>query len=113
MGAIDKMKNVHLVVLRIYPDVEHWDRVLHKLETFWTICNLPEILGRNAKYCYFVVGAIDKRKNVHFLVLRVYSDVEHWDRVLHKLEIFWGDGILDLAQCQLNYQTRMPSVSAE
>ena len=44
--AIDKMKNIHLVVQRIYPDIEHWNRVLPKLEIFWTICILPEILGR-------------------------------------------------------------------
>ena len=44
--AIDKMKNIHLVVQRIYPDIEHWNRVLPKLELFWTICILPEILGR-------------------------------------------------------------------
>ena len=44
--AIDKMKNIHLVVQCIYPDIEHWNRVLPKLEIFWTICILPEILGR-------------------------------------------------------------------
>ena len=33
-------------VQRIYPDVEHWNFVLPKLETFWRICILPEILGR-------------------------------------------------------------------
>ena len=44
--AIDKMKNIHLVVQRIYPDIKHWNHVLPKLEIFWTICILPEILGR-------------------------------------------------------------------
>ena len=40
-----KMKNMHLVVLCIYPDIEHWNCVLRKLEIFWTMCILPEILG--------------------------------------------------------------------
>ena len=31
---------------RIYPDVQHWNFVLPKLEIFWRICILPEILGR-------------------------------------------------------------------
>ena len=44
--AIDKAKNTHLFVQRIYPDVQHWNSVLPKLETFWRICILPEILGR-------------------------------------------------------------------
>ena len=44
--AIDKAKNTHLFVQRIYPDVKHWNSVLPKLETFWRICILPEILGR-------------------------------------------------------------------
>ena len=44
--AIDKMKNIHLIVQRIYPDVQHWNLVLPKLEVFWRICILPEILGR-------------------------------------------------------------------
>ena len=46
MYAIDKAKNTHLFVQRIYPDVQHWNSVLPKLETFWRICILPEILGR-------------------------------------------------------------------
>mgnify|MGYP000008269787 FL=1 len=44
--AIDKAKNIHLFVQRIYPDVQHWNFVLPKLEIFWRICILPEILGR-------------------------------------------------------------------
>ena len=44
--AIDEAKNIHLFVQRIYPDVQHWNFVLPKLETFWRICILPEILGR-------------------------------------------------------------------
>ena len=44
--AIDKAKNIHLFVQRIYPDVQHWNFVLPKLELFWRICILPEILGR-------------------------------------------------------------------
>jgi len=43
--AIDKAKNSHLFVQRIYPDVQQWNFVLPKLETFWRICILPEILG--------------------------------------------------------------------
>ena len=44
--AIDKAKNIQLFVQRIFPDVQHWNFVLPKLETFWRICILPEILGR-------------------------------------------------------------------
>lgn len=44
--AIDKMKNIHVVVQFIYSDIEHWNRVLPKLEIFWTICILPAILGQ-------------------------------------------------------------------
>ena len=44
--AIDEKKSMNLIVLRIYPDVQHWNSVLPKLETFWRICILPEILGR-------------------------------------------------------------------
>ena len=44
--AIDEKKSVNLIVLRIYPDVQHWNSVLPKLETFWRICILPEILGQ-------------------------------------------------------------------
>ena len=44
--AIDEKKRMNLIVLRIYPDVQHWNSVLPKLETFWRICILPEILGR-------------------------------------------------------------------
>ncbi|XP_068714108.1 uncharacterized protein [Montipora foliosa] len=44
--AIDSDKNAHLVIERIYPDPEHSNTILPKLETFWRICILPEILGR-------------------------------------------------------------------
>ena len=44
--AIDEKKSMNLIVLRIYPDEQHWNSVLPKLETFWRICILPEILGR-------------------------------------------------------------------
>ena len=44
--AIDSHKNAHLVIERIYPDLEHSNTVLPKLEEFWRICILPEILGR-------------------------------------------------------------------
>ena len=44
--AINEKKSMNLIVLRIYPDVQHWNSVLPKLETFWRICILPEILGR-------------------------------------------------------------------
>ena len=44
--AIDCDKNAHLVIERIYPDPEHSNTVLPKLEAFWRICTLPEILGR-------------------------------------------------------------------
>ncbi|XP_068673794.1 uncharacterized protein [Montipora foliosa] len=44
--AIDSDKNAHLVIERIYPDPEHSNTVLPKLEAFWRICILPEILGR-------------------------------------------------------------------
>ena len=46
MCAIDKAKNIHSFVQRIYPDVQHWNFVLPKLELFWRICILPEILRR-------------------------------------------------------------------
>ena len=44
--AIDSGKNVHLVIERIYADLEHSKRVLPKLQEFWKICILQEILGR-------------------------------------------------------------------
>lgn len=31
---------------RLLPDIEHWETQIPKLETFWRICVLPEILGR-------------------------------------------------------------------
>ena len=30
---------------RLLPDIEHWEKQIPKLETFWRICVLPEILG--------------------------------------------------------------------
>ena len=44
--AFDEANNIHLFVQRIYPDVQHWNLVLPKLELFWRICLLPEVLGR-------------------------------------------------------------------
>ncbi|PFX15596.1 hypothetical protein AWC38_SpisGene20183 [Stylophora pistillata] len=44
--AIDNKGNAHLVMERILPDVQHWDRVLPKLKAFWRICVLPDVLGR-------------------------------------------------------------------
>ena len=44
--AIDSGKNAHLVIERIYPDLEHSKRDLPKLQDFGRICILPEILGR-------------------------------------------------------------------
>jgi len=43
--AVDKAKNSDLFVQHTYPDVQQWNFVLPKLETFWRICILPEILG--------------------------------------------------------------------
>ena len=31
---------------RLSPDNEHWEMQIPKLDTFWRICVLPEILGR-------------------------------------------------------------------
>ena len=31
---------------KILPDKEHWNKVLPKLEKFWRICVLPEVLAR-------------------------------------------------------------------
>ena len=42
----DSEKKVHVVKERIYPDAKHWGNALPKLETFWKICILPEILKR-------------------------------------------------------------------
>ena len=44
--GIDSDLNAHLVMDRIYPDPFHLDAVLKRLEGFWRICILPEILGR-------------------------------------------------------------------
>ncbi|XP_066270230.1 uncharacterized protein [Branchiostoma lanceolatum] len=42
----DQKGNAYLVCDRIKPDPEHHKRVLFKLQAFWRICILPEILGR-------------------------------------------------------------------
>ena len=44
--VIDEKKSMNLIVLCKYPDVQHWNSVLPKLETFWRIRILSEILGR-------------------------------------------------------------------
>lgn len=44
--GVDTEGNAHLLIERIMPDTQHMDRVLPKLEAFWRICILPEILGR-------------------------------------------------------------------
>lgn len=44
--GIDSEKKAHIVKERIYPDAKHWGNALPKLEAFWRICILPEILGR-------------------------------------------------------------------
>lgn len=40
------LDQVMLVHQRILPDKPHWDSVVPKLENFWRVCILPEILGR-------------------------------------------------------------------
>ena len=44
--AIDSEDNSHIVCDRIYPDQLHSKTVMPKLELFWKICILPEVLGR-------------------------------------------------------------------
>ena len=44
--GIDSHLNAHLTTDRIYPNPIHSDAVIKKLEAFWRICILPEILGR-------------------------------------------------------------------
>lgn len=44
--AIDADENAHLVRERIYPEPQRSNTVLPKLEVFWRICILWEILGR-------------------------------------------------------------------
>jgi len=44
--GIDSHLNAHLMTDRIYPDTLHLETVLKKLEAFWRMCILPEILGR-------------------------------------------------------------------
>ena len=44
--AVDQKGNAQLVMERILPDKQHWTKVLPKLEAFWRICVLPEVLGR-------------------------------------------------------------------
>lgn len=58
--GIDKEKNAHIVKERIYPDLKHWQTVLPKLELFWRICILPEILGRwYTRKCFVPVRSPD------------------------------------------------------
>ena len=38
--------NSHIVCDKIYPDPLHSKTVMQKLEVFWKICILPEVLGR-------------------------------------------------------------------
>ena len=44
--AFDEKNQPMFMHQRIVPDQAHWDRVAPKLETFWRVCILPEILGR-------------------------------------------------------------------
>jgi hypothetical protein len=44
--GIDSQGNAHVICERIYPDPEHMKTVISKLELFWKICILTEILGR-------------------------------------------------------------------
>ena len=43
--AISPHTEPQVVIERIYPDLEHWHTVVPKLEAFWRVCILPEILG--------------------------------------------------------------------
>ena len=43
--AISPHREPQIVIERIYPDLEHWHTVLPKLEAFWRVSILPEILG--------------------------------------------------------------------
>ena len=45
MYAVDQNGNTHLVMERILPDEQHSTNVLTKLDAFWQICVLPEVLG--------------------------------------------------------------------
>ena len=44
--AIDSDKNANLLIERIYPEPQHSNTVIPKLEAFWRICILPDILRR-------------------------------------------------------------------
>lgn len=44
--AISPDRKPHIVKERIYPDLRHWNTAVPKLEAFWRIYILPEILGR-------------------------------------------------------------------
>ena len=44
--SIDSEGNSHIVCDRIYPGLLHSKTVMQKLEVFWKICILPEVLGR-------------------------------------------------------------------
>ena len=44
--AISPDREPQIVKERIHPDLMHWGTVVPKLEAFWRVCILPEILGR-------------------------------------------------------------------
>lgn len=44
---------------------------------------------KERRYNDFIVYAIDKKGNVHFVMERILPDVRHWDTELPKLEAFW------------------------
>ena len=44
--GIDQHGNPNIVCDRIYPDPQHCKTVMAKIEFFWRICVLPELLGR-------------------------------------------------------------------
>ena len=44
--AVSNNKGAEIVQQRILPDPQHWETVLPKLEQFWRIGVLPEVLGR-------------------------------------------------------------------
>ncbi|KAI8519156.1 hypothetical protein Bbelb_024130 [Branchiostoma belcheri] len=44
--SVGDKKQAKITMERIYPDLDHWNRVVPKLTHFWRYCILPEILGR-------------------------------------------------------------------
>ena len=44
--AISPHREAQIVIEHIYPDLEHWQTVVPKVEALWRVCILPEILGR-------------------------------------------------------------------